>query len=56
MLLAPYTFSFKNEQLVIQLVKGKTPKQDRLVVGNYNEFTDGSGRSNYDMSTTFHRI
>jgi hypothetical protein len=55
-LLAPYTFSFKNEQLVIQLVKGKTAKQDQLVVGNYNEFTDGSGRSNYDMTTTFHRI
>ena len=55
-LLAPYKFSFKNEQLVIQLVKGKTAKQDHLVVGNYNEFTDGSGRSNYDMTTAFHRI
>jgi hypothetical protein len=54
-ILAPYSFSFKNEQLYIRYVPGKTPATDKLLVGNYNEFTDGSGRSNYVVSETFTR-
>ncbi len=54
-LLAPYSFSFKNEQLVIKLVRGATSASDKLVVQNYNEFTDGSGRSNYVLTSTFTR-
>ena len=46
--LAPFTFNFKNEQLVIAPLKGDHP-----VVGNYNEVTDGSGCSNYNLSTVF---
>jgi hypothetical protein len=44
--LAPYTFSFKKAQLAITYrhpLKGA----DTLTVTSYNEFTDGSGRSNY---------
>lgn len=44
--LAPYKFGFKNTQLAITYnhpVKGA----DTLTVTSYNEFTDGSGRSNY---------
>jgi len=51
--LAPYAFGFKKTQLVIRysVVNGKA----RLTVGEYNEFTDGSGRSNYAMTETFVR-
>ena len=28
---------------------------ERLTIAEYNEFTDGSGRSNYAMSETFVR-
>jgi hypothetical protein len=44
--LAPYAFGFKKTQLVITYnhpLKGA----DSLTVTSYNEFTDGSGRSNY---------
>ena len=44
--LAPYTFGFKKAQLAITYnhpLKGV----DTLTVTSYNEFTDGSGRSNY---------
>ena len=47
--LAPYTFGFKHTQLAITFrhpIKG----QDTLTVTSYNEFTDGSGRSNYAMT------
>ena len=53
-ILAPYSFGFKNEQLVI--VYGRNADGvERLTVGNYNEFTDGSGRSNYTVLETFVR-
>lgn len=51
-LLAPYVFSFKNEQLVITYSRSITGVQ-RLTVAEYNEFTDHSGRSNYTMTETF---
>ena len=51
-LLAPYVFSFKNEQLVITYSRSFTGVQ-RLTVAEYNEFTDHSGRSNYTMTETF---
>jgi hypothetical protein len=51
--LAPYHFSFKNAQLVITY--SRVLKTERLTVAEYNEFTDGSGRSNYAMSETFIR-
>ena len=52
--LAPYTFGFKNAQLVIRY--WLTPVGDeRLTVTVYNEFTDGSGRSNYVKTETFKR-
>lgn len=53
--LAPYSFGFKNEQLVITFVAGRTAAADRVVVANYNEFTDGSGRSNYVVNESFVR-
>ena len=53
--LAPFSFGFKNEQLAMVYIAGKTPAADRLLVGNYNEFTDGSGRSNYVVTETFVR-
>jgi hypothetical protein len=52
-LLAPYAFGFKNEQLLIKLIPGTTTDLDRLQVSNYNEFTDG--RSNYRQTTIFTR-
>jgi hypothetical protein len=51
--LAPYRFSFKNAQLVITY--SRVVKTERLTVTEYNEFTDGSGRSNYAMTETFVR-
>jgi hypothetical protein len=51
--LAPYRFSFKNTQLVITY--SRALKTERLTVGEYNEFTDGSGRSNYAITETFVR-
>jgi hypothetical protein len=51
--LAPYAFGFKKTQLIIRYsVVHKTP---RLTVSEFNEFTDGSGRSNYAMTETFVR-
>jgi hypothetical protein len=52
--LAPFSFGFKNEQLVITYSRG-SDGVEHLTVGNYNEFTDGSGRSNYAVSETFIR-
>jgi len=51
--LAPYVFSFKKTQLIIHysVIKGTA----RLTVSEFNEFTDGSGRSNYAMTETFVR-
>jgi hypothetical protein len=52
--LAPYVFGFKKSQLSISY--GRNAKDvEILVVGEYNEFTDGSGRSNYSMTETFVR-
>jgi hypothetical protein len=53
-LLAPYTFAFKKAQLVIKYARG-IDRVERLTVAEYNEFTDGSGRSNYAMTETFVR-
>lgn len=51
--LVPYAFGFKKSQLVIRYsVVNKVP---RLTVLELNEFTDGSGRSNYAMTETFVR-
>ncbi len=44
-LLAPYSFGFKNTQLMISF-SDRGPRE-QLKVWEYNEFTDGSGRSNY---------
>ena len=52
--LAPYSFGFKNAQLVITM--RHTPTGDRLTINEYNEFTDGSGRSNYTTTETFVRV
>lgn len=52
-LLAPFKFGFKNAQLVITYTRTKAGP--RLTVGEYNEFTDGSGRSNYAKTETFVR-
>jgi len=51
--LAPYAFGFKNAQLIMSysVVNGRA----RLTVAEFNEFTDGSGRSNYSMTETFVR-
>jgi hypothetical protein len=38
--------------LVIRFVPGTTAAADRLLVGNYDEFTDGSGRADYVVSET----
>jgi hypothetical protein len=52
--LAPYVFGFKKSQLSISY--GRNAKGvEVLVVGEYNEFTDGSARSNYSMTETFVR-
>jgi hypothetical protein len=53
-LLAPYKFSFKKAQLVITYTRN-AKKVEKLTVGEYNEFTDGSGRSNYAIKETFVR-
>jgi hypothetical protein len=53
-LLAPYTFGFKNSQLVIDYSRN-ADKVEHLTVSLYNEFTDGSGRSNYLKLATFIR-
>ena len=53
-ILAPYSFGFKNEQLVI-VYSRSADGVEHLTVGNYNEFTDGSGRSNYTVQETFVR-
>jgi hypothetical protein len=52
--LAPYSFGFKNAQLVIRYWLTATG-DERLTVTTYNEFTDGSGRSNYVKTETFAR-
>jgi hypothetical protein len=52
--LAPYSFGFKNQQLLITHWVGSDGRE-RLTVENYNEFTDGSGRSNYMRAETFVR-
>lgn len=49
--LAPYAFGFKNELMAGSLsADGAT-----LTVTSYSQFTDGSGRSNYTITETFHR-
>jgi hypothetical protein len=52
-LLAPYNFGFKKTQLVITY--SRTVRGERLTVAEYNEFTDGSGRSNYLKTETLVR-
>ncbi|MPZ72799.1 MAG: hypothetical protein GEU74_06130 [Nitriliruptorales bacterium] len=52
--LAPFSFGFKNEQLIITY-KRKADGSEILTVANYNEFTDGSGRSNYMVTERFVR-
>jgi hypothetical protein len=52
--LAPYTFSFKKTQLVITYSVG-SDEVERLTISEYNEFTDGSGRSNYTKKESFVR-
>ncbi|MGH8862802.1 MAG: hypothetical protein ACRDVG_16475 [Jatrophihabitantaceae bacterium] len=52
--LAPYVFGFKNAQLVIRYWINAAG-DERLTVAGYNEFTDGSGRSNYTKTETFAR-
>jgi hypothetical protein len=52
--LAPYVFGFKNAQLGITFGHSATGKPI-LKVAEYNEFTDGSGRSNYVKYETFVR-
>jgi len=44
--LAPYTFSFKKTQLLLKYTISSTDVETLTVVA-YNEFTDGSARSNY---------
>jgi hypothetical protein len=52
--LAPYKFSFKNAQLAITYSHPRKGA-DTLSVTSYNEFTDGSGRSNYAKTETLVR-
>jgi hypothetical protein len=52
--LAPYKFGFKNAQLVIKYIP-TAEGRGRLSVAEYNEFTDGSGRSNYALTESFVR-
>jgi len=54
-LLAPYTFSFKRDQLVISYYRNPLTGAERITVSSYNEFTDGSGRSNYAKVETLVR-
>jgi hypothetical protein len=49
--LAPYTFSFKNALLSGSVNNAGTT----LTIRTYSQFTDGSGRSNYISTDTFHR-
>ena len=53
-LLAPYVFSFKKSQLVITFGYN-AQRKPTLTIAEYNEFTDGSGRSNYLMTESFVR-
>jgi hypothetical protein len=53
--LAPFTFGFKHAQLVITYSTLSTG-QPALRVQVYNEFTDGSGRSNYVLGENFVRV
>jgi len=53
-MIAPYTFSFKKAQLVLSYTRLSTGAE-RLTVTTYNEFTDGSGRSNYIKTESFVR-
>lgn len=53
-MLAPYSFGFKKAQLVITYTRISTTAE-RLTVAEYNEFTDGSGRSNYVKTESFVR-
>jgi hypothetical protein len=52
--LAPYSFGFKNAQVVVQYGVNRAG-DEQLIVKVYNEFTDGSGRSNYVLTETFQR-
>jgi hypothetical protein len=52
--LAPYSFGFKNAQVVVQYGLNAAG-DEQLIVKVYNEFTDGSGRSNYLLAQTFER-
>ncbi len=47
--LAPYIFSFKKTQLLMKYTIG-ADDVEHLTVVSYNEFTDGSGRSNYTIT------
>ena len=47
--LAPYIFSFKKTQLLLKYTIG-SDDVEHLTVVSYNEFTDGSGRSNYTIT------
>jgi hypothetical protein len=51
---APYVFSFKKTQLLITFRRSSTGVAT-LRVASYNEFTDGSGRSNYTITDTLKR-
>lgn len=51
---AAYKFAFKKAQLVITY-SVSSDSVEHLTVAEYNEFTDGSGRSNYAMTETFVR-
>jgi hypothetical protein len=52
--LAPYVFGFKKTQLAITYHRSAKGVQT-LTVRSYNEFTDGSGRSNYAKTETLVR-
>jgi hypothetical protein len=52
--LAPYSFGFKNAQVVVQYGLNAAG-DERLTVKVYNEFTDGSGRSNFALTESFER-
>jgi hypothetical protein len=51
-LMAPYAFGFKKAQLLIKYSRTSTGVR-KLTIAEYNEFTDGSGRSNYTKTETF---
>ena len=53
-MLAPYLFGFKKTQLAIVFHRSAKGVQT-LTVRSYNEFTDGSGRSNYVKTETLVR-